>query len=292
MLGWLRKSIQSFFQVSRSESNAFLILIPLMIVALFSEYIYRQWWFSHPRDTQADVRKMDSLLAAWASDSIPPAAAATPVAFNPNEVSSEFLISTGLRADLAQRVINYRNKGGTFRVKVDLLKMYGMDTVWFARQRAWLLLPDSLPRLQKKQTPLREPKQVAMQDINQVDSVGLLAVRGIGPVFANRILRFRKALGGFCSMEQLSEVYKIDTALVRAMKEQFFVARGFQPLRININTADETQLAKHPYLTRHQAKAIIAYRFQHGPFQNLEDLKKIHLISAFDWQRINPYLER
>ncbi len=292
MLGWLRKSIQSFFQVSRSESNAFLILIPLMIIVLFSEYIYRQWWFSHPRDTQADERKLDSLLALWAADTTPVVMPTAAVAFNPNHVSLEFLINTGLRSDLAQRVIHYRNKGGTFRVKTDLLKMYGMDTVWFKRQRGWLLLPDSLPRTQNKKSFLRTRQPSFMQDINQVDSIGLLAVRGIGPVFANRILRFRTALGGFYSMEQLREVYKIDTALVRAMKKQFQVAPDFQPVRININTADEAQLAKHPYLTRNQAKAILAYRFQHGPFQNLEDLKKIQLISASDWQRIIPYLER
>lgn len=291
MYSRLRRSIQSFFQVSRSESNAFLILIPLMLVVLFSEYIYRQWWFSRPPDTQTDERKLDSLLRVWTTGAEATQQPEVRLPFNPNEVNAAFLVGTGLRSEVAQRIINYRRKGGTFRVKTDLLKMYNMDTAWFRRQRAWLLLPDSLPRAREKRVAGRVHQELVLQDINQIDSLGLIAVRGIGPVFANRILKFRRALGGFYSMEQLNEVYKIDTALVRAMKKQFHVVTGFQPTRINVNTADETVLARHPYLTRNQARAIAAYRFQHGAFQSLDDVKKIHLISSADWERLIPYLE-
>lgn len=291
MLGRLRRSIQSFFKVSRSESNAFLLLIPLMLVILFSEYIYRQWWFAQPRDTKADQRKLDSLLSHWPTDSVASAREAERTFFNPNRVTAEFLIATGLRKDVAQRIVNYRNKGGTFRIKTDLLRMYGMDTAWFAIHRTWLQLPDTIPtnksvRARPTSTPVLVP-----EDINQADSLALIQLRGIGPVFANRILRFRRALGGFHSIDQLREVYKIDTTQVKTLTTHFFIAADFQPKKISLNTADEATLAAHPYVSRNQARAIVAYRFQHGPFQSIEELTKVHLISSTDWQRIFPYLE-
>jgi DNA uptake protein ComE-like DNA-binding protein len=290
MLGRLRRSIQSFFQVSRSESNAFMILIPVMVLILFSEYIYRQWWFAQPRDTQADQRKLDSLMSNWPTDSVQNVKVPL-VSFNPNEATLNFLVSTGLRSDVAQRILKYRSKGGTFKTKADLLRMYGMDSTWFRQVQPWLSLPDTLPRrVQRQETP-RASKAVNLRDINLVDSLALLEVRGIGPVFANRILRFRRALGGFHTIQQLDEVYKIDTTVLRTLKSQFFVAGDFQVKKISINTADEATLARHPYLSNSQAKAIAAYRFQHGAFQSVEDLRKIQLISEADWQRIIPYLE-
>ena len=286
----LRRSIQSFFQVSRGESNAFLILIPLMLGILFSEYLFRQWWFSRPHDFTSDRQLLDSLLRQWPADSTV-AVSRQPIPFNPNNVTAAFLISIGLQKNLADRVVNYRTGGGIFRVKSDVLKIYNMDTAWFARHKKWMLLPDSLPRPVKKRMEVRQSLPPAIADINQADSIGLLAVRGIGPVYAGRILKFRRALGGFYSMEQLAEVYKIDTAALRELQRRFRVGPDFEPARISVNQADENTLARHPYISRPQAKAIVAYRFQHGAFQSLDDLKKIHLISAADWQRIIPYLE-
>jgi competence protein ComEA len=50
--------------------------------------------------------------------------------------------------------------------------------------------------------------------------------------------------------------------------------------RININTADiETLIAKLKGIGSKRAKAILAYRNEHGPFKSIDDLIKIKGIS-------------
>jgi competence protein ComEA len=44
---------------------------------------------------------------------------------------------------------------------------------------------------------------------------------------------------------------------------------------VNINTADTTALTSLPGIGKVRAEAIIAYRTTHGPFQAIDDLKKV-----------------
>ncbi|MFP3975681.1 MAG: helix-hairpin-helix domain-containing protein [Dehalococcoidia bacterium] len=60
--------------------------------------------------------------------------------------------------------------------------------------------------------------------------------------------------------------------------------KGESSQRININTADSWLLEALPGIGPATAKEIIDYRFQNGPFQSIEDVKKIKGIgdSTFD----------
>ena len=68
------------------------------------------------------------------------------------------------------------------------------------------------------------------------------------------------------------------------------VTPDFSPHLISINTASEKELGTHPYLSFKLAKAIVAYRFQHGAFTNVDDLTQIQLITETDFKKLKPYL--
>src|SRR4051812_23840632 len=55
--------VRSFFGFSRRETKAFIILLPLMVIILFSEPVYRHLTTGQPRDHSKDNHKLDSLLA-------------------------------------------------------------------------------------------------------------------------------------------------------------------------------------------------------------------------------------
>ena len=91
-------------------------------------------------------------------------------------------------------------------------------------------------------------------------------------------------------MNQVLEVYGLDTAVVNRLAKASYVKSDFQPRKLNINTAEEPQLAAHPYFRKAAAKSIVAYRFQHGEFNALDDLGKIRSLDVKTIEKITPYL--
>jgi DNA uptake protein ComE-like DNA-binding protein len=125
-------------------------------------------------------------------------------------------------------------------------------------------------------------------DINQADSAAWVALPGIGPGFARRIMGFRERLGGFAVAEQLLEVYGIDTVWVRQHLKKFRLGSGvYRPLFVNRAIWNEF---RHPYLPYAQAKVVLNYRKQHGVITDFESLMQIKLVDPAVWMRLKPYL--
>jgi DNA uptake protein ComE-like DNA-binding protein len=122
------------------------------------------------------------------------------------------------------------------------------------------------------------------------DTIQLKTIFGIGERLSSRIVNYRRVLGGFVTPDQIREVYGLDSAVVERLLKASFIEEGFQPVRININKADEVTMAAHPYLSKPVATAIVTYRFQHGEFTGLDDLRKIHALDIKTIQKIAPYL--
>ena len=127
-------------------------------------------------------------------------------------------------------------------------------------------------------------------DINTADTSRLQQLRGIGPVFATRIVRYRTSLGGFASVDQLLEVYGMSYDRFSDIAPHI-VASPSNISKIPINSASLDQLRNHPYLDYHQARAIIEYRKKLGPIQNQDDLLKINLIDYPTARKISPYIQ-
>ena len=127
-------------------------------------------------------------------------------------------------------------------------------------------------------------------DLNNADTSQLKKIYGIGDKLSMRILKYRDVLGGFVDMDQLKEVYGLDSLVIDRLIENSTIQNEFQPKKININTASEKQLSTHPYLNK-VAKAIISYRFQHGDFKAVEDIRNVSSLDEKSVQRIIPYLK-
>ena len=291
----LQHFIRTFFGFSRTETNAFLLFIPLIVIILFSEPVYRQLT-ADGMDPFANISKTDSLYALFALAELNQATANKQKAdttqfhpFDPNTVTESELISLALPKGLAGRIVRYREKGGKFRKKEDVLKIFGMDTNWYRRANPWMVFESQkpLPRYSAKATT--KPKD--REDINTADSIQLDAVYGIGPVLAKRILQFRDRLGGFISMNQLREVYGLDSVVVKNLCKRFEVKVGFQPHLIILNEVRLEVLMAHPYVSRREAQAIVAYRTQHGAFDSLGQLMEIKLVDPKWMARIRGYVQ-
>jgi len=136
----------------------------------------------------------------------------------------------------------------------------------------------------------QQPK-IPLKDLNNVDSTELQQVYGIGPVLSSRIVRYRDLLGGFSSIHQLSEVYGLDSLVLRRLYNRYTLKEGTIYHKLDINTFDYKSLVRHPYLNARQVSAIVAYREQHGTFLEPEQLKAVHLIDDSTYIKLYPYLD-
>jgi competence protein ComEA len=287
----IRVWIRSFFGFSRSETNGFLILLPLMAAMVLSAPVYRWWLGSRPVEVPENSKLLDSLVASWKWNK--PADSITKESlfrFDPNTASLDDLKSLGFSERLSRRIMNYRAKGGKFKVKRDLRKLYGMDSILMARLYSHIDLPEKLNTTGIKHNPVVSPARFARFDLNLADTAQLIQLYGIGPKLSLRILTYRDRLGGFISQDQLREVYGLDSVAINQLKNKTFIREDFRPRQINVNSADEKELRSLPYIKIHLAKSIAAYRFQHGAFASIEELEQIALMDASTFQKIKPYL--
>ncbi|MBL7870654.1 MAG: helix-hairpin-helix domain-containing protein [Cyclobacteriaceae bacterium] len=292
----LMARIRAFFGLSRRETRGFLILLPLLVFSLFITPSYRWWKAGQKRDFTKENQELDSLLAHWKwgekKDSVNEIEIQL-FKFNPNIATEEDLTNLGFPSNLANRIENYRSKNGRFVIKSDLMKLYGMDSALYARLYPFIDLPIETPT-KTFQTTLSDKKQFSPSkekfDLNLADTTQLIRIYGIGSKLSQRIIKYRNALGGFISMNQLHEVYGLDSIVVSELNEKAFVSTDFQLVQIAINSATDKELAAHPYISNKLAKAIAAYRFQHGNFTSLQDLTKIALVDEVFYTKIKPYL--
>src|SRR5688500_7639098 len=298
---FIRKWIRDLFGFSATEINGFLILIPLMLLFVLSKPVYHSWMAGQPGNAGRDSLLLDSLVALWQPAVVPEDSARQIdyFLFDPNTASIEDLQQLGLNEISAKRIAAYRSKGGVFRVKSDLLKIYGLDSALYNQLYGYISLPTRVVSVsaRKGTTAIprpRVPKKTEVNpafDINTADTLLIKSVYGIGSTLAARIVKFRDALGGFVRPEQFYEVYGLDSMVVNELRRVTFIKDGFMPEKINLNTADEKQLSAHPYIRYKLARMLVSYRFQHGDFLHPCDIKKLSAIKPEDMERLLPYLK-
>ena len=112
----IKRWVRSFFGFSRSQTNAFLLLLPLMVILIFAEPTWRYFVARRVPDYFKDRPKLDSLIALWnATDSITLTQDEheEPIqlfSFDPNKTPVEDFMKTGLRKCIREKV-RYREKG-------------------------------------------------------------------------------------------------------------------------------------------------------------------------------------
>jgi competence protein ComEA len=299
----IRKWVRFVFGFSGTETNGFLILLPLLFIILFSQPVYRAIKSSSDvAISERDKLLLDSLRLALDESKIQKHTSNESrsvvkrqlILFNPNTASDKILMSVGFDEKISKRIVSYRSKGGKFIVKKDLLKVFGIDTLLYNELYAYIDLPET--KISKTETtPSNSTFTTGSRDkkfdLNRADTTELKTVYGIGSKRAQRIVAFREKLGGFIHSSQLREVYGLDSASVEQLLKRCFISDGFLPFRLNINTATDRQLSAHPYISPVIAKAIVAYRFQHGNFATVGEIRELQNLKKEEADKIIPYLD-
>ena len=284
-----------------SRSRRFGIFVLMLALLIFQVTI-----FVYEKSSQNE----DSVVVG----SSQPLVKDVPFVFNPNTITLDSLCMLGLSPRQAQTIINYRSKGGRFRRPEDFSRMYVVSEELFLRLRPFIVIPSessgtkhgvnvpmfgktdglgtkqglNVPKLEKSG---QEGAKLMMVELNEADSSTLVTLYGIGPFYAQRIIEYRKRLGGFHSPEQLMEIPGIDSARYGGVAKRV-TADPLKIRRFRLDSAGKHFLINHPYIGAYAARGIILMREKMGKeFCTLENLVRERVISKEKADSLWPYVE-
>ncbi|WP_316794457.1 ComEA family DNA-binding protein [Pedobacter frigoris] len=299
----MKKWMNTYFGLSKGEFNGMLVLIVLIVAVGFVSYIYNHLT---PALTD-DVTMRQAIRRLVINDGSPennrpsrenrPANIAglkkiIPFYFDPNTIGIKEWQQLGLSERQAGAILKYLSKGGQFRKPEDLRKMYTINDQVCDLILPYVRIAPSGAKAYSQKRIHRTGEQVKptlkIIEINEADSLKLEEIRGIGPAFAKRIIKYRERLGGFYKKEQLMEVFGLDSLKFEEIRAQITVD-DLKLKMINVNTAVFEDFKSHPYIRYKQINALIQYRKQHGNYSNIADLNKVAILDPGTIARLAPY---
>lgn len=294
----MKKWFKSIFSYNSSEEKGRFALLFLFWV-IFTAVLLKQYWYPYFNDTldntELSLTYIDTLVIADVDtlsvdkfdsklSNLKP--------FDPNAVDSVFLKHINLKSYAINNWLKFLNAGGSFKNPEDLKKIYGLSDENYSELKPFIRIHTVDKSNTKKDVPERQKDEYSPPlhvNINTADSAMFTQIRGIGPVFASRIVKYRESLGGFIHTDQLYEVYGMDSAVVIDNADLWSIDTPVIQ-QLNINSSEFKVLLKHPYVSYKQAQAIFNYKKQHGDFSDKSDLLNVVVLDSTWYNKIQAYL--
>lgn len=220
----MKQFLRDYFTFNRRERNGVFILISIILLLIF--YLsFSNLFFTKEK---TDFSKFEKEIAEFESEqkqisdslsarnnyftysSILETDSAERFPFNPNNLPDEDWLRLGLSEKQINVIKNYEAKGGKFRTKEDVKKMYCIAPELYASLETYIRIPKEgkTETLNfQSQTNSKTTSEKLLIELNAADTTELKKLDGIGSAYAKRIVKYRDLIGGFVRKEQLLEVY-------------------------------------------------------------------------------------
>ncbi len=230
--------------------------------------------------------------------------------FNPNTFSYEQLREAGLPKDVAVGIVRWRSYGKVYRVKEDLALVSGLTDSLYSVLKPYIVIDASVAAKPKEQDQKLKDEPTAkatktvsdtlprsaksevrapLVEINSADTTALIALRDIGSKSAAEIVKYRELLGGYHSVEQISELKCVTEQNYEKILQQIY-CDSCEIRKIDINFAAPKELARHPYVSARALRKIIKQRQLKGGWSRIEEMVEDEILSEDEAKRLAPYL--
>ncbi|NNC96231.1 MAG: hypothetical protein HKN92_11765 [Chitinophagales bacterium] len=285
----MKEMIEAFFSYSSKERRGLLVLVVIVVIINALNFTLPLWYKRGDRfkieiqnfyetevfaedssaEQQKSVRSKDSLFS-----------------FDPNTLSEHGWILLGLKPKTVKTILNYRAKGGRFFNAEDLQKIYGLSAPDYLRFQPYINIKEEKKIYKKYVKKTKDEVKVGLNSGMEEDWKKL---KGIGPVLSARIVKFRNALGGFHSVEQLKEVYGLPDSIYQSITS-FIVTDSIEIPIFELASATVKELSSHPYVSYAEAKAILNYRDNIRTIDSLQQLVIENIINEEKLIKLKPYI--
>ncbi|HLV41352.1 MAG TPA: helix-hairpin-helix domain-containing protein [Brumimicrobium sp.] len=292
----------------RARRGIFVLLILYVAVAvsprLYHNYIYK------PPDYNIEYSRLEQANSDSLAESVSRYQQPQKT-FDPNLYTIDEWMAVGLSEKQASSILKYLSSGAKLSVKSDLKKLYVVDEELYSLLEPKVNLPDSIFSKKEEETsrsyeksnashsdlnkgvhkPDTDPTvQVSPVSINRSSSRDLQTIPGVGPYFAQEIIKIRESYGGIIFADQLLDIYKMDEDKLEEILPYLIINKD-EVNKLNVNTATEEQLRQHPLITRDMAKSIVYFRENHKKYESLNGLLLSPYIDLQVLKKIEPYLK-
>lgn len=226
--------------------------------------------------------------------------------FDPNTLSDSGFFALGFSEKEVSTLRKYMAAGGHFREKSDFGRLYFVGEVRLDSLKPYLLLPEKAPQPAKKRgrKSKRKPEvkwsdtadydlfkhNPAVAELNTADTNELLKVKGVGPFYARQITDYRDELGGYFTIAQLMEIWKMTEENVDRIAGQVRIDTS-EIKKIDVNRATAQALSRHPYIYFGLANKIVIYREEKGPFKDIDHMHAAGLLNDELRIKLAAYLD-
>ena len=136
---------------------------------------------------------------------------------------------------------------------------------------------------------ISEKYAIVKIDLNSCDTSEVMKIPLFGAKRAAKLIEYREKLGGFYSLEQVKEVYILQS-ITSAHLEKYFTINRQNIRKILINSATYEELKAHPYFDAYLAKSILYYRKKNGYIRDIEEFKQATNLYQELLEKVEPYL--
>ena len=220
--------------------------------------------------------------------------------FDPNTVDSLTLIHFGLKPWKVKNFLHYRAAGKVFRSAEDLGDTYGWTAEDVEMLASYVRVGKQYEKKEKKREEREqwEKKEEKLEhtsnkfqsltkvDVNTADTAMLRRIPGVGAKISDAIVRYRKRLGGFHSVEQLLDIKIVSPELLDWME----VSSSPNLQKLNLNKASFQALNNHPYISYEQTKALLQYIRLYGNVKDEETLLATGIFTKEEVEKLKPYI--
>ncbi len=145
-----------------------------------------------------------------------------------------------------------------------------------------------IPYSQFSDTTHTLPQKRLAIELNSADSATLVSIRGIGPYYAKKIMRYREQLGGFHSTRQLKEI-KFQHLNIDSLLSCFSTNLALIKKK-DLDTMSFKSVLHHPYLVYEDVQLIFNAKRKFGKI-NYSILESQKILPLFKLKKIKPYFK-
>ena len=173
--------------------------------------------------------------------------------------SSQWVQLKGIGPVLARRILNYREAIGGFSSIDQVANVYGLRPEVFEELKGHIYthsatIPasayNSISAPRRTEFVGAETKSL---DINVAEAADFESLPGIGKVLSQRIVNYRKALGGFESTSQIGKVFNLDPDVFARIEPYLYVDAATAPRELQTKNRQVQLTSSTPYPSSNNA---------------------------------------